>query len=138
MPGSFHTIETSTPQQIGNTRYDWLNWSNGGAISHGVMPMANTVYTATFSETPVQSTATISGRVLTPSGQGLRSTVVTLIDANNVRRTATTSSFGVYIFENVRVGENYVMTATSKRYRFAPRNLFVAGSQPDVDFVGLE
>ncbi len=40
---------------------------------------------------PVAATASVSGRVTTPSGQGLRNVVVTLVDSNNVRRIATTS-----------------------------------------------
>ena len=80
----------------------------------------------------------ISGRVTTPAGLGLRNAIVALTDAQGVRRTATTSSFGIYSFENVRSGDNYTIGVSSKRYRFSPRSLLVTGNLSNVDFVGLE
>lgn len=82
--------------------------------------------------------STISGRVLTPSGSALRNTVVTLIDSRGTRRTATTSSFGLFSFTNVPTGLNYTITVASKRYRFAPRIISVSGDANLGDLVGLE
>jgi hypothetical protein len=50
VPGSAHTIATSSPQSGGaGTQYVWSSWSDGGAISHGVTaPSTATTYTATF------------------------------------------------------------------------------------------
>ena len=84
------------------------------------------------------ATFTVSGRVLTPTGQGLRNAVVSLIDSQGVRRTATTSSFGVYSFSDVRSGETYTITVTSKRYRFTPLQMSANDNLTNVDFVGLE
>ena len=80
----------------------------------------------------------ISGRVATPGGLGLRNATVTLTDPLGTRRTATTSSFGVYTFENVRSGEVHILGVLSKRYRFAPKTLLVNSNLVNVDFVGLE
>jgi hypothetical protein len=91
-----------------------------------------------FVAAPATRTATISGRVTTPSGLGLRNAVVALTDSQGVRRTATTSSFGNYSFVNVRPGENYVIGVSSKRYRFAARSMLINDSLTNVDFVGLE
>jgi hypothetical protein len=76
--------------------------------------------------------------VFTPSLQGVRNAVVTLIDELNVRRTATTSSFGVYSFTNVPLGQTYTLTVASKRYRFSPRILLVDGNMLNIDLIGLE
>ena len=48
--GSSHTIATTSPQAgTPGTQYVWANWSDGGAISHGVTaPSSNITYTATF------------------------------------------------------------------------------------------
>ena len=46
--------------------------------------------------------------------------------------------FGVYRFEDVLRGETYVLSVTSRRYRFATRILTVTDSVADYDFVGLE
>lgn len=81
---------------------------------------------------------TVAGRVLTPSGQGLRNATVVLTDYRGVRRTATTSSFGTYSFENVRGGESVTMSVQSRRYRIPPRTLVVTSNLADIDFVGLE
>lgn len=81
---------------------------------------------------------TVSGFVFAPSGMALRFIVVSLIDQNGVRRTATTSSFGNYTFNNVQTGQTYTMTATSKRFRFAPQFVSVSGSLTNINFNGLE
>ncbi|MFT3744439.1 MAG: carboxypeptidase regulatory-like domain-containing protein [Pyrinomonadaceae bacterium] len=83
-------------------------------------------------------TFTISGRVFTPSGQGLRNAIVSLTDAQGTRRTATTSSFGVYGFDNVSAGQTYTLSVSSKRYRFAPKILTANDNLSNVDFIGLE
>lgn len=68
----------------------------------GVLVAASYV-TGSFvvSESPGTSTSTISGKVLTPEGAGLRNAVVRLLAADGTTRTATTSSFGSYTFESV-------------------------------------
>ncbi len=86
----------------------------------------------------VGSHASVSGRVTTPDGRGLRNATVVVTDSQGVRRTATTSSFGVYSVDNVVIGEAFIFGVLSKRYRFAPRNLQVNDDLANVDFVGLE
>ena len=81
---------------------------------------------------------TLSGRVLTPSGQALRNAAVSLITPAGQRRTATTSSFGLFSFADVPNGATYTITVASKRYRFAPRIVSVTGNANLGDLVGLE
>lgn len=80
----------------------------------------------------------VSGRVTTPTGQGLRNAIVSMIDSQGIRRTATTSSFGLYSFENVRPGETYILSVSSKRYRFAAKTEVLNDNLANADFVGLE
>lgn len=80
----------------------------------------------------------VSGRVITPDGRGLRNAIVSMTDGNGVTRTATTSTFGFYRFEDVEVGGNYVMSVASRRYRFNPRVVQVLDNLSDVDFMGQE
>jgi len=50
VPGSSHTIATTSPQNGGTgVQYAWTRWSDNGAISHTVAPTTNKTYTATFS-----------------------------------------------------------------------------------------
>jgi hypothetical protein len=47
--GSVHTIATTSPQLVSTgVRYKWIQWSDGGAISHTVAPTTNIIYTAKF------------------------------------------------------------------------------------------
>ncbi|MFT3743531.1 MAG: Ig-like domain repeat protein [Pyrinomonadaceae bacterium] len=82
--------------------------------------------------------ATISGRVTTAAGQGLRNATVTLLDSAGGRRTTLTSSFGNYQFEGLDTGRDYMLIVTSKRYRFATQRVTLNESLGNVNLVGLE
>lgn len=97
-------------------------------------PTPTPIPTPTATPTPTQ----VSGRVLTPDGRGIRNASVILTDSQGVRRIATTSSFGFYSFDNVLIGQSYVVSVSTKRYRFAARQLDINGSVTDLDFFGLE
>ncbi len=85
-----------------------------------------------------QSPATVDGRVFTSDGRGLRNATVSLTDSRGVVRTATTSSFGFFSFDNVSTGESYTVRISSRLYRFAPQTVQVNGNLTLPDFVGLE
>jgi subtilisin-like proprotein convertase family protein len=84
------------------------------------------------------TTASMTGRVTTPTGTNLRNVVVSLINEQGVRTTATTSSFGIFSFTGVPTGRTYTMTVASRRYRFAAKTIPLTGNMTNVDFVGLE
>lgn len=79
----------------------------------------------------------ISGRVTTPTGLGLRNANVSLIDQSGFRRQATTSSFGNYNFPSVPAGA-FTLSVSSRRYRFAPSQILAYSNVTDANFVGLE
>jgi hypothetical protein len=73
VPGSAHTIATSSPQAGGaGVQYVWSNWSDSGAISHGItVPSTATTYTATFStqyQLTTQASPSADGTVTPASG----------------------------------------------------------------------
>jgi hypothetical protein len=80
----------------------------------------------------------ITGRVTTPYGTGLRNALVSMIDPDGTKRTAVSSTLGYFQFDNVAVGRTYSLSTVSRRYRFQPRDLEVNGSLANVDLVGLE
>ena len=84
------------------------------------------------------SLTTITGQVFTSSGQGLRNAVVTLTDQNNVRIQSPTTSLGFYTFSNVVPGQQYVLTVSSRRYRFDPVPVTPTQSLVTINFTGLE
>jgi len=87
---------------------------------------------------PTAADVTVSGRVMTASGQGVRNVLLTLTDQHGLVKQARSGSFGYYSFDEVRVGEMYVLTATAKRYRFAPLAITVVDHLADVDLIGEE
>lgn len=87
---------------------------------------------------PSAADVSVTGRVTTASGQGIRGVTVAITDPEGIRRTAVTSSFGVYTFEGIESGKTYVVGATSRRYRFAARVVNVSDSLTNVDLVGQE
>ncbi|MEO7660435.1 MAG: peptidoglycan DD-metalloendopeptidase family protein [Pyrinomonadaceae bacterium] len=122
-----------------NASYWFWSWSLPSNSSAGTWKFRATFNSVSYEQTfTVDSNVTISGRVTTPTGIGLRNAVVTMTDSQNVRRTATTSSFGLYSFESVPIGESYIIGVSSKRYRFASRTVLANNNLSDIDFSGLE
>ena len=84
------------------------------------------------------TTVSVSGRVFTADGSGLKNAIVSLTDSHGVRRRVTTSSFGSFKFDGVATGETYIIAVFSKRFRFAQRVLQVFNTLQNQDFVGIE
>lgn len=84
---------------------------------------------------PTAAGVSVSGRVLTAAGNGLRNAVVTMTDPQGVTQTARTSGFGYYRFFDVPAGATYVIEVASKRFLFAPRVVAVQDELTDIDFV---
>ncbi len=81
---------------------------------------------------------TVDGRVLTADGRGLRNATVSITDANNVTRFATTSSFGFFAFSDIATGQSYTVRISSRLYRYSLQTAQVNGNMTLPDFVGLE
>ena len=63
------------------------------------------------------ASVTISGRVLSGK-RGVSNAIVYLTDQNGNIRTARTSSFGYYIFEDVEIGQTTIFNVYHRRYQF--------------------
>lgn len=85
---------------------------------------------------PTAAHVAILGRVTTASGNGIRSVRLTLTAPNGTQRSATTSTFGYYAFDNIEVGHTYVLEIVSKKYSFVnPTRVFNLQDQvTDMDF----
>lgn len=84
---------------------------------------------------PTAAHVSISGRVMTKSGNGVLNAIVQLTDQQGTTRTVRTSAFGYYRFDDVPVGENYVIGVASKRFTFTPRAITVTDELDNVDLV---
>lgn len=87
---------------------------------------------------PTATMVSISGKVTTPDGRGLRNATVTITDPLGAVRSATTSAFGFYQFDNVEAGKTYLIRITSRLYRFNPLTMSVSSELTNIDFVGME
>ena len=85
---------------------------------------------------PTAATVSVSGRVITPQGRGIRNVVVTMTDSNGNTRTARTTSFGYYRFEEVAAGETYIFTVSGKRFSFE-QNSQVHSIMEDTDDINF-
>lgn len=77
---------------------------------------------------------TVSGRVMTKEGNGIRNAIVSLTDANGITRYVRTSSFGYYTFDDVEAGATYTVAVQSKRFTFTMQVVSVNDNIADLDF----
>ena len=82
--------------------------------------------------------ASISGRVTTAEGNGLRNARV-VITGNSLAepRVVTTGSFGYFTFDGLATGETYVVTVNSQRYTFSTpsRVISLVDNVVDANFI---
>ena len=87
---------------------------------------------------PVAANVGVGGRVVDSKGNAISRAYVTLTGANGIPRTARTNTFGYYRFDNVEVGDSYVLQATAKGYTFSPRIVSVSDEIADADIIAIE
>ena len=87
---------------------------------------------------PTAASATISGRVLISAGRGLSGANVRLTDQNGNIKTVRTNSFGYYRFEDIEVGQTYIIGVSSKRYQFTDQAVSLLNSLANIDFIAQE
>ncbi|MBC7797143.1 MAG: carboxypeptidase regulatory-like domain-containing protein [Pyrinomonadaceae bacterium] len=82
---------------------------------------------------------TISGRILTATGRGIPNARIFIAYLNGETRAATSNSFGNYKFNDVTVGQTYIVSVNHKRFRFVqPTQIMLVQEESDnVDFMAL-
>lgn len=80
----------------------------------------------------------IWGRVVTPSGLGLRNAKVTIVHLNGNRDTVITSSLGYFLFPAMLADGMHRIQVQSKRYRFAQEEHDFTGDVTEIEFWGVE
>jgi hypothetical protein len=91
----------------------------GGVNGSPASTTPPTFPTNTVSLSPTAATASVSGRVTTAKGNGIRGVEVSLTDSEGQVRTTLTKEGGYYQFDDVEVGSSYIIKATAKRYIFS-------------------
>ncbi len=123
---------TATPTG-GSTFTGWTGACSGTGACNVTMSAARSV-TGTFVP-PTAASVTISGRVFTIEGRGVKGGLVTIKDQAGAVRSVTTDQFGVYRIENVEPGQTYVITVRSRRFSFPAKIVTINDNLTDVDFV---
>ncbi len=64
--------------------------------------------------------------------------IIVLTDSGGGQRSVVSNSFGYYRFDDVAVGETYIVTVYSKRFTFAQasRALNINDGTMDINFIG--
>ena len=108
------------------------------ASGNGAFSVKSGFFTAPAPLAPTAAAVSVSGRVLTSDGRGIRNVVLIMTDSSGAPRTTTSTEFGFYRFDNVVAGETYIITAHGKRFSFIQptRVLNVNNDTDDVNFVG--
>lgn len=84
---------------------------------------------------PTAAHVSVSGRVMVDGERGLANAVVYLSDESGTTHMARTGSFGYYRFDDIEVGQTYIVTVTSKRYQFAAQIVSVNDEMTELNFV---
>ena len=88
---------------------------------------------------PSASTVSVGGRVLTSDGRGISKARISITASNGETRQAITNSFGYYNFDEIHVGETYIISVSHKRYQFVNQTqvVFVGDEITDLNFNAL-
>jgi hypothetical protein len=95
-------------------------------------------WTGAENQTVVAANASISGRVMTSNGNGIRNAVVSLSGGTLTQPVIVqTGPFGSYSFENLQVGQTYFLQVSAKRFRFSSpsRVITLQDSLEDMNFI---
>jgi hypothetical protein len=77
--------------------------------------------------------ALLSGRVSDTNGKALSRVAVSLSGSDGIVRMASTNRNGLYRFDDVPVGQTYILSAAHKSFVFAPRTINLFDDLAEVD-----
>ena len=123
--GGFYAVEGTSGQSAAGTNSTGAPYAVRGGFWNPLLG-------------PTAANASVSGRVVTAAGNGIRNVRVTLAGGSlTTPRTATTSSFGYFAFDDIEVGHTYVIAVVSKRFGFATptQAVSVMDNVSDVTFI---
>ena len=87
-----------------------------------------------FDPVPTVTQATVSGRVLSIDGSGLRNARVSLNDQHGTTVSVLTNAFGYFTFQNVPTGLIYIATASAKTHTFTQQLVTVNNTIAGLNF----
>ncbi|MGI8641324.1 MAG: right-handed parallel beta-helix repeat-containing protein [Pyrinomonadaceae bacterium] len=129
---------TGTPLLAFTDTLAFREVASSASNSGGVQALATRFTDGVLTITGKAATVSVSGRLLTAQGRGIKNVVVTMTDSNGNVRRATSESGGRYRFAAVEVGQTYLLTAKAKRYTFGKHSqvLDLNKDNTDINFIG--
>jgi len=120
---------TAAGTEISNTAV--VQYSSELNITNNQSTATTTVGSATA------ASVSVSGRVLTRQGRGIRNVIVRLVDEQGQHKITTTTSFGYFRFADVPAGQTYTISVSGKKYSFTQpaRVLNLTGDADEINFV---
>jgi uncharacterized repeat protein (TIGR01451 family) len=128
------TVNVNSGAAVG-TQY--TNIATVSTTTSDVNDENNTSATTTTVIAPSAASVTVSGRVSTSNGRGIRNVIVRLVGEQGHHRLAMTSTFGYYRFVDIPAGQTYTISVSGKKYSFVQptRLLNLTGETDDINFV---
>jgi len=146
--GGTYTITQSVVASGGSTASSGGQFTVAGTIGQSVAGQPSTggafgTYAGFWTPPPLAPSAagvTVSGRVQTANGGGIRGVMVNLTNATGLAQTTITGSFGYFRFDDVASGETYIISVRAKRFEFAQPTqiLTIDDARDDIVFNALE
>lgn len=101
-------------------------------------PNMHTLIALVGNNTPTAANSSVSGKVIASDGRGIRNARISITLPNGEIRTVLSSSFGYYRFDDLEVGNTYVLSIASKRFTFVnPTRIITLDDElTDEDFIG--
>jgi Carboxypeptidase regulatory-like domain len=89
---------------------------------------------------PTAASVSLSGKVTTIDGSGIRNVLVTLTQSDGTTRTVLTASFGYFRFDEIEAGQIVIINVRSKRFTFIPPTLILNTTENsnEINFVANE
>ena len=84
---------------------------------------------------PTAAEVTVSGRVLTSYGTGIRGARVVTTAADGRTVSTLSNAFGYYTFSGMPTGATYIVTVASRMYTFMPRVISVNDTMTDLNLI---
>ncbi|MCW5958762.1 MAG: hypothetical protein KIS76_01295 [Pyrinomonadaceae bacterium] len=129
------------PNTITFRLYGWNASATGGTFAIGRLQGNDLAIGGTTAAVTTSANGIISGKIKNQKGQGLRFCTVMLSGGSLPEPLySTTNMFGQYRFDDIPLGEGYILQVFSRRYSFEEPSRFINLNQSisDADFTGDE
>ena len=110
------------------------------SIASRLEPMLAPLETSEFSAivlAPAAAAVPVSGQVVDQFGKPVSRVRVSMTKSNGTTLTAISNPFGYFRFDEIEVGETYIVYAEAKGHTFEPQLITVLDEISDIRLIGM-